>query len=500
MPILPFKIPPGIYRAGTEYQSRGRWYSASLVRFYSGTVQPVGGWDQMNASAVTGRPCSLFAWRPNVSAVGRWLFIGTESNAYVYDGSATTDVTPGTFTTGAADASSTQGYGAGLYGAGLYGTPRTGTGGITEVDAWHADAWGEYLVATYTADGKLLSWDLNTSNNLATISGAPTDCAGLIVTAERMLMALGAGGDRRKIQWSDTEDYNTWTAAADNTAGDLLLTTDGRIVTGERVRGGNLIHTDVDCHFSAYIGAPFYYNVERVGDNCGIVSASAKVSAASFVAWMSHNGFFVYDGYVKPLPCEVNDYVFSDINRVQISKVAAWHNGEWGEIWWFYPSAGSGENDRYVIWNYRENTWCIGNLARTCGIDKSVWDYPICADASGNWYEHEYGFTNDGAERTSDVFIESGPTEIAEGERLTVVNQCIHDETDGADHLQMTLKTKFTPEGTEYTAGPYDLNAADGYTDVLAQGRAFKVRLEETSSGQWKLGTLRFDVRLGSKK
>lgn len=500
MPLAPFAVPPGHYRAGTEYLSRGRWFDGSLVRFYAGTIQPVGGWRKVNSSALTGRPCALFSWRPDDVVVGRYLAIGTEQKAYVYDGSATTDITPASFSDGSSYATTTQGYGAGLYGADTYGTPRTGTAGVTPVDAWHFDSWGEYLVGCFTADGRLLEWDLNTANDFTVITNAPTQCKGLVVTDERMMMALAAGGDPRKVQWSSTEDNTTWTPVANNTAGDLLLTTNGKIVTGERVRGGVLVHTDTDAHMVSYLGAPFYYGVERVGDNCGIVSANAKAATASVVAWMSHNGFYLFDGYVRPLPCDVQDYVFSDINRVQISKVCAWPNGEWGEIWWFYPSANADENDRYVVWNYRENHWTIGRLVRTAGIDKNTQDFPICTDNVGNWYEHENGYTNDGTERTSSVFLESGPTEIAPGERMVWLNQCIHDESDAADRMQLTIKTRFTPEGDEVTAGPYTFNAANGYTDVRALGRAFKVRVEETTSGAWRLGTLRFDMKPGGRR
>lgn len=500
--LMPFDLPPGHYRAGTEYSSRGRWYDGSLVRFYAGTKQPVGGWVRVNSVALTGRPCALFGWRPNSTAsIGRWLAVGTEQKAYVYSGSATTDITPAAFTTGRTSAVSTQGYGGGTYGTGKYGTARSSSAGVRPVDAWHFDSWGEYLIGSYTADGRLLEWQLNTANDFAVITNAPTQCRGVVVTAERMLLALGAGGDPRALQWSDREDNTDWTPSLSNTAGDLPpLATNGAIVTGERVKGGVLIHTTTDAHLLSYIGTPFWYGVDRVGDSCGIVSANAKVATDSFVVWMGPNGFHVYNGYVASLKCDVQDYVFGGINRVQISKVCAWHNSEFREIWWFYPSSNSAENDRYVVWNYSENHWTIGTLSRTAAMEKGAWDYPICTDASGYWYHHEYGYLNNGAERTSTVSLTSGPTELVPGERLVWLNQIIHDESESADHLSLTIQTKFTPEGTEYEAGPYTLDASNGYTDVRAQGRAYKLHFEETASGNWKLGSLRVNVQAAGKR
>jgi hypothetical protein len=499
--LSPVTLPPGIFRAGTEYQSRGRWYDASLVRFYAGTIQPVGGWVKVNSAAVTGRPCAVFGWRPSSTAsIGRWLALGTEQKAYVYAGSSTTDITPAAFSTGRTDAVTTQGYGGGTYGSGPYGTARSSTAGVRPVDAWHFDTWGEYLVGCYTADGRLLEWQLNTANDFAVIANAPTQCLGVLVTSERMMLALGAGGDPRKLQWSDQEDNTTWAPAANNTAGDLLLTTPGAIMCAERVRGGVLVHTTTDAHLMTYVGTPFYYSVDRVGDSCGIVSAHAAVATDSFVVWMGPNGFHSFNGYVTSLPCEVQDYVFGGINRVQFSKVAAWHNSEFREIWWFYPSANSSENDRYVVWNYGEGHWSIGTLSRTAAMEKGTWDFPICTDPSGFWYHHETGYLANGTERTELVYIETGPLELSPGERMAWLNQVLHDESEAADRLTLTIKTKFAPEGTEYEAGPYTLDATGGYTDVRAQGRAYKLRFEETSSGAWKLGTMRFDIKAAGKR
>jgi len=494
--LAPFEIPPGILRAGTEYQSRGRWFDANLVRFYAGTIQPMGGFRQVNSSALDGRPCAMLGWRPDSATIGRYLAIGTNEKAYVYDGDTVYDITPGSFTTGAAEATSTQGYGAGTYGTGDYGTPRTGTGGSTPVDNWHFDTWGEYLVGCFTADGRLLEWDLDTADTFQVIANAPTTCKGLVVSAERMMFALSPGGDIRKFAWSDQEDNTNWTPSPTSTAGDLSLTTDGKIITGERVRGGIMIHTDTDAHLVSYIGAPFYYGVEKVGDNCGIVSAGAKVSAGAITAWMSPNGFYLWDGYVKPIPCDVYDYVFSRINRSQISKVSAWHNGEWGEIWWFYPADGGNRNNRYVVWNYREGHWNIGAIRRTCGVSAGAWPFPLCADDLGNWYEHETGTDSLGSSR----YIESGPTEIAPGERFVWLNQVIHDESDNANFLQLSIKTRLTPESAETTFGPYALSASNGYTDIRAQGRAYKMRLDEVTAGAWRVGTMRFDMRQGGKR
>jgi hypothetical protein len=497
--LLPLDIPPGIVRAGTAYQSKGRWYDASRVRFFANTIQPIGGWREVSDTPVTGRPCGLFGWRSNPADYALWLAIGTNEKLYVYDNETVTDITPAAFVAGSSLGLEGRGWGRGGWGLGPWGVGDNGIDGRrVGIDVWHFDAWGENLVACYTADGRLFEWSLNIAADALVIANAPTDCVGCFVTNERILVALGADGDSRKVAWSDQEDNTTWTAATTNTAGDLQVTTDGVIVTGCRSRGENLIFTTTDVHVMRYIGAPFYYSLEQVAANCGIVSANAKVTVDTFTVWMSPNGFKQYNGYVQPVPCDVQDYVYSDINPTQFSKVCCGHNGEWGEVWWFYPSAASSENDRYVVWNYRENHWTIGTLDRTAWIDKGVWVNPIAADADGYIYQHEYENLANLGDR--EAFLTSGPVEIGTGERVMYLNQVIHDETQAIDALSISFYGRQTPEGEEVVYGPYAMSQANGYTDVRASGRQLQVHLEESGGEAWRLGALRLDARPGGRR
>lgn len=497
--LLPLDIPPGMVRAGTAYQSKGRWYDGSRTRFSGGTIQPIGGWRRVSDTPREGRPCGLFGWRSNPADYSLWLAVGTNEKLYVYDNEAFADITPDGFVVGSDIGLEGRGFGRGGFGLGPWGQGDNGIDGRrVGIDVWHFDAWGENLVACFTADGRLLEWSLDTGVEAQVIANAPTDCVGCFVTNERILVALGPGNDSRKIQWCDQEDNTTWTAATNNTAGDLQVSTEGVVVTACRARGENLIFTTTDVHVMRYIGAPFYYGLELVASNAGIVSANAKVSVDTFAVWMSQNGFKRYNGFVEDVPCDVRDYVFTDINKTQFSKVVAGNNGEWGEAWWFYPSAGSSENDRYVVWNYRENHWTVGELSRTAWIDKGVWVNPLAADADGMVYQHEYENMADGEDR--EAFLTSGPIEIGTGERVMYINQVIHDETQDIDALSLSFLGRQTPEGTQTTYGPYPMSQANGYTDVRASGRQLQVHLEESGSLPWRLGAMRLDARPGGRR
>jgi len=395
MALIPLKIPAGFYRTGTELDASGRWRDGSLVRWRDGSLRPIGGWrvNENIASITTNAPRGMHTWESNNGT--RYVAAGSYNELFAVISSGTAyDIAPTDLTAGSEDAAVNIGYGYGFYGAGTYGTPRPDTGNLVAATTWSLDNWGEYLVACSTADGRLLEWQLGTSSDAAVIANAPTSNNGLIVTEERFIFALGAGGNPRKVQWCDREDNTTWTPAATNEAGDIELQTSGQIETAIRTRGQTLIITDVDAHTARYIGPPYVYGFERVGTSCGIISRKAAADVDMGVFWMGNGGFYRFDGnLVSEIPCDVHDYVFDDINTSQKSKTWAFTNGQFGEIWWFYCSSNSTEIDRYVALDYKENHWIIGDLSRTTGASRGVFEYPMLMGQDGAMYDHEVGLS-----------------------------------------------------------------------------------------------------------
>lgn len=495
MPLVNLKLPPGIYRSETELQSTGRWYDANLVRWYQGAMQPVYGWRSRTAQTVTGRACGAFAWRDNTG--NRYLAVGTHSKLYVYTaGIDRYDITPTGFTVGREEATAPRGFGVGNYGAITYGTPRLVTAGTGSLPAtaWTFDNFGQYLVGCSSSDGKLYKWLLNNATAAVALTNAPTGNAAVMVTDERFVFALGAGGNPRYVRWSDQENWETWALGNPlDQAGDMELQTFGSIICGRRVRGGALILTTTDAHFARYLGPPYVYGFERVGTGCGIVSANAIAAVDVGAVWMSDSGFWMFDGYAKPLPCEVADYVFADLNVGQKSKVAAVHNTEFGEVWWFYPSSSSeNANDKYVVWNYREDHWSIGALNRETGTGQGVFDYPLMIDRAGAVYEHDVGWNYDGLQ----PYAESGPLQLGSGDNVMHVKSLFPDEKNKGD-VQVKFKTKFYPNGGEETFGPYSMSTP---TDVRFTGRQVKMRIEPIQNQDWRVGNMRIDAVVGGKR
>ena len=505
---LPLSFEPGLWRNGTVYQARGRWYDANLMRWANGGLGPIGGWRPWGESttAVTGVPRTALVWMDNSN--NRWLAAGTAANLYVYDSSATRyDITPSPFTAGNTDADPNTGYGDWLYGKSTYGDERPDIGIPVPATIWALDTWGEDLVGCTPDDGKLYLWDtsVGTGTVAAQLANSPIYCISTLVTPERIQMAFGgvasggseANADRRKIFWSDIENNTIWAATSTNAAGDHTLNTTGDLLGGIKVRGQILIFTTDDVHTASYVGQPYIYQFNQVGNQCGRVCANAGAVAINTAYWMgrSAQGFFSYDGYMRSIPCDVEDYVISQINNGQASKVQAWHNTLYTEIVWFYPSGT--EIDSYVAYNYVEDHWSVGTLARTATTSRGIFNFPIMFDSSGNPYEHEVGGTyQDTGDDAIVPYVESGPIELGNGNRTMSATGLIPDVTALGD-ITTSFYTRMYPTDSDTEHGPFTMTQP---TSVRFTGRTVRMRCTSDSANAWKVGVPRLKMQAGGKR
>jgi len=373
----------------------------------------------------------------------------------------------------------------------------TSQGTATEAQTWQLDTFGEDLVAMAYSDGKIYYWDLSagglaTAVTDATGANPPEDCLGLVVTPERFVVALGADAAGRYIRWSDQEDVNDWTAAQTNQSGDFTLPGAGEIQCGARSRNETLIWTDVDLFAMRYIGGNLVYSFAQVGANSGIISRQAKAIVDGRAYWMGHRGFFQYDGFAKPIPCEIADDIFNDINRLQRSKITAFPVSEYREIWFCYPSAESTENDKVVTYNYLQNIWSgPWDLERLAGVDRGAFDYPLAFDSVGHLYYHEIGdsyTTPDGATELVPS-AESGPVEIAQGDNVMTILNVIPDE-DTLGEVDATLYAALYPTAAEDS----QVISLANPTSSRLTGRQVRLAISQVEPG-WRVGVMRLEVR-----
>jgi len=500
MPLVKLAYPPGAYRNGTEYQSMGRIYDMNLVRWYEGALQPIGGWQaatlSTDADITFDQPIrGMLGWRDDVGVM--YLAFGGASKVWGYSVGTLTEITPGDLVAGEEEATVVDGaaYGEGFYGAGPYGGVVSDVKNqIVEASSWQFDTFGEVLVACHVPTGKIYEWDLDTGNDLTAVANAPTATA-IVVTPERVLVALGADGDRRALAWSDQDDRTDWTAASDSFAGDYPLPGNGELMCGRRGKDETLIWTDTDLQRMEFVGGTAIYKVSQAGANCGIISRHAVGMFGSLAFWMGKRGFFRYDGFVKPLPSEVGDYVFSDFNTVQRSLVFCTTNSDYGEVTWYYPSAGSASNDRYVSYNWIHEFWMFGELSRTYGIDRSPNQYPLMIGKTATdeytLFEHERG-----EDYSSLVpFAEGGPLELGEGDQVFSMLYLIPDDKTVGD-VSATLFLKFYPDGDETEFGPFTLSEQ---TSIRQTARQVRLRMTQVQPN-WRVGVPRLDVVPGGRR
>jgi hypothetical protein len=244
-----------------------------------------------------------------------------------------------------------------------------------------------------------------------------------------------------------------------------------------------------------YIGGQFVYRFDQIGNKCGIISTNAVVVTDTAAFWMGENGFYAHDGFVKPLPCDVHDYVFGSLNRTYAHYIWAVENPTFGEITWFYPHAGQTEISRYVTYNYRENHWVTGTLSRTTGIasQPGTTVFPVMCNASGVVFNHETAYARNSEGTPS---LESGPMELGNGDHLVSLQKVVPDDKTVGD-VSLTVYTAPNPDTTETEHGPYTLTAQ---TSIRLKARQIRVKLTEAVATGWRVGTVRLGVLQSSRR
>ena len=326
----------------------------------------------------------------------------------------------------------------------------------------------------------------------------------LVSVPDRHLVAIGAhdgsADDPLLVAWSDQEDNTTWAAAAANTAGSQRLAIGTRLMGAVLTRDQILIWSDDAVYSMEFQGPPYTFGFRLLTTGAGLIAQNAVVEQNGVVYWMSPTNFFVYDGSVTSLPSPVHDYVYDDLNSTVAPFISAGRNQRFEELLWFYASADSAENDRFVGLNYKSGEWQLGNLERTNWHDELSWNNnPIALDASGNLYYHETGVDDHGSAMSSS--IETGAFEVPEtGEFLFVVDKLITDATITGS-LSITFYTRKYPGDTEITKGPYTINSSTTKLSVRLRGRQLRFKLESTNIGDfWKWGVARIQFRPDSKR
>jgi hypothetical protein len=422
------------------------------------------------------------------------------------------------------------GWGAGTWSRGAWNSAAVIDTLTDTLRLWSHDNFGEDLIIN-VYNGGVYYWDASVGltsravplSSLAGASNTPTVAAKVIVSdVDRHVIAFGANPlgssvqDPLLIRFSDQENAADWTPSTTNTAGDLLIGSGSRIVTALETRQQILVFTDASLHVMQYLGPPFTFGINMISENVTIASPNSAIAIEDNVFWMGNNEFYTYGGAVQKLPCTVRDYVFSDFNQNQSEKVFAASNTSFSEVWWYYPSANSANVDRYVVYNYQQNIWYYGTLARGAWIDRGVEQNPIAAGLDGYLYTHENGF-DDGSQNPAtaiSAYIESSQFDIGDGNNFSFVSRIIpdvtfRDSTVSSPSVTFTMKARNFPGGnylqeddsavTKTATVPVEQFTNQAF--VRLRGRSMALRVASNETGMtWRLGSPRMDVRQDGRR
>lgn len=513
---VPITIQPGIYTEDTETLSSARYVDGNLVRFWKGAPERWGGWRTLIGTQLAEPARGGLAW---TALDGEHLLaFGTASYLYVLYKGILYDVTPTDFVPGLVTSAEVGGWGVGGWGGGTWGYAGAfslydGNGG--RAMTWQLSTWGENLIAT--ARGQKI-WQLVMADfqaNPATtkavaIANAPVRNLGAFVhQGSRHIVGLGStdilsNTDPLLVRWADQETLTDWTPSATNTAGSIRCDAGNEIVGSVEVSGGRLIMTDLSIHFMRYIGGQFVFSLTGASYSSGLVGPHAAVEYNGVAYWMSRDRFYIYDGRVRDLPCDVHNYVYDDINLAQYHKIYASTNRRFGELLWFYCSADSDDVDRCVAYNVMENHWTIHRLGRTTWIDRSVSSsYPVGVRPDGTLLQHEVGTTDENGVEI-DYYLETGELapsqpEPSAGVTHLSLRKFVPDFKRSTGIHSLSIRMKDYPHRDAVQKGPYwyDINTAA--FPVRARGARFSLRF--AGSGDFRMGRMQaYGTRNGARQ
>ena len=429
------------------------------------------------------------------------------------------------------------GWGASTWGRGTWDSAADLTDISFILRIWTHDNFGEDLLLN-VREGNIYYWDTSAKaatygravalSDLTSADGkAPTVAKQVMVSdRDRHIIAFGCDPedtigtqDPLMIRFSHQESAIIWESTATNTAGGLRLGSGSEIICAVETRQQILVFTDVSLHSMQFLGPPFTFGINQISKNITIMAPLVVKASDDIVFWMGLEDFYVYDGRVQKLPCTVRSYVFEDFNINQKEKAFAALNSSFGEVWWFYPSGDSTEIDRYVIYNYQEQAWSIGTLARTAWLDRGINRYPLAAGTDNYLYNQENGL-DDGSSFPAGAitaYVESSQFDIGDGDNYAFIRRLIPDitfkgSTAVSPSATFTLKTRDFPgasydtttDSTVTRSVEGSISTVEEYTTqvhVRLRGRSFALKVGTTDTKvHWRLGSPRVDVRQDGRR
>lgn len=438
------KFPPGVNRGATPVEVPNAWWESNLVRWNNGIMAPIGGWTQVTFSSggpVVGTIRQVHRWvaTDGVSRIG----ILTESKIYVLEGTDLLDITPTDFVPAGG---SVGGYGDDVYNFGTYGTARPNNNRVRTVGPWYSlDSWGQTLLIMSSWDGRLLQWDPSVRPVIkaAAVVGAPISNRGFVVTQQKTVILFGIGGQFNRFGWCSIDNILDWNfASTTNTAGFFDVEPAGFMQGAVVTKMGIIFGTVVGTYAIQFTGLPNVYSYNLIARDISPITAASMVQASGQAFWYSDGSFWMTDGnLVTPMPCSLLDWLLDNINNSGAYQVMHGVNiSSYPEIYWFFPSTGQTECDRYIMYNYADKTWAMGYLARSAGCPSTIVDRPVMANGT-KLYFHESG--NVYPDAAVLPYVMSSRIDLGQKDNIITINKVISDLQDPDNDLILNVMGVF---------------------------------------------------------
>ena len=423
------------------------------------------------------------------------------------------------------------GWGAGSWGSSTWGSTSS-LSANNQLRLWSIDNFGEDLIANVRAGG-VYYWDFSSASQRAVAlsdkSGAnqaPTLGLQVLVSdIDRHVIVLGADPmsgtvrsgaiDPLLIAFSDQENPFNFEPTSTNTAGSLRCSAGSEIIGGLRARQETLVWTDVALYSLQFVGPPNTFGLNLVNEGVSLIGPNAAINSPTGIYWMDKKGFYTCDGSVVPIPCSVHSFVFDNLNEKQSFQVFGFVNKQFDEVGWFYCTADSTTIDRYVVFNYVEGSWSIGELSRTAWLDEGISSFPRAAgfaDDRNYIYSHETGHDNDGSPMDN-VFIESADFDIGDGEEFQFIRRFIPDvkftgDSGSSQTLNVVLKARDFPGQSLTTDQTTAFTGSTTKVDTRARARQAAVRFESDDDADtgtrlglgFRIGATRLDLQPNGRR
>jgi hypothetical protein len=255
--------------------------------------------------------------------------------------------------------------------SGLAGVPPASAFGGARPTTWSVVKWGNVLLASGGISGMMVQRVLTglvapipTSENPQILAVLGPHVLGFNYSS------FGSPNSKQTFRWCSADDEMTWTPAAANSAGDLVIREfASEIVAAVPFQNKIAVFSETSMAMVSYVGAPYYFGYEVViTEELSVGSKRSVIVVGDLIYGWGHKGFFKTDGisvtyfgdemhrYIQSFRATLNLYTYYFAHGV----LDTLHE----EIQWYLPGDTNFTFWICAVYNYKTDSWYIRNAGK----------------------------------------------------------------------------------------------------------------------------------------